>query len=109
MAEQNEEQSGDGGTTRVWLLRHAETANPAVFHAAESDVGLSARGQRSCGRLGLGGGRRGCSPAARFVALGAAVDGFAPFWTRYEREGQLFLVRHCMLTLFWNACCGTTL
>ncbi len=32
--------------TRVLLLRHAETANPLVFHGAESDVGLSERGQR---------------------------------------------------------------
>jgi broad specificity phosphatase PhoE len=31
-------------TTRVFLLRHAESANPLVFHGAESDVGLSARG-----------------------------------------------------------------
>ncbi len=27
--------------THVWLLRHAETATPNVFHGAESDVGLS--------------------------------------------------------------------
>ena len=32
--------------TRVILLRHAETANPLIFHGAESDVGLSARGRR---------------------------------------------------------------
>src|SRR5436305_546625 len=32
--------------TRVFLLRHAESANPLVFHGAESDIGLSARGQR---------------------------------------------------------------
>src|SRR5262245_56464324 len=31
-------------TTRVLLLRHAESANPLVFHGAESDVGLSPRG-----------------------------------------------------------------
>lgn len=30
--------------TRVYLLRHAETADPSVFHGAESDIGLSARG-----------------------------------------------------------------
>src|SRR5437773_1731530 len=33
-------------STRVLLLRHAESANPLVFHGAESDVGLSERGQR---------------------------------------------------------------
>jgi len=32
--------------TRVFLLRHAESANPYVFHGAESDVGLSEKGQR---------------------------------------------------------------
>src|SRR5580692_8970337 len=32
--------------TRVLLLRHAESANPLVFHGAESDVGLSERGRR---------------------------------------------------------------
>lgn len=31
---------------RVWLMRHAETATPAVFHGAESDVGLSELGFR---------------------------------------------------------------
>ena len=37
--------------TRVWLLRHAETAVPTVFHGAESDVGLSERGQRRANAL----------------------------------------------------------
>jgi 2,3-bisphosphoglycerate-dependent phosphoglycerate mutase len=32
--------------TRVLLLRHAESANPAVFHGAESDIDLSERGRR---------------------------------------------------------------
>ena len=32
--------------TRVFLLRHGESANPLVFHGAESDVGLSERGRR---------------------------------------------------------------
>src|SRR5947209_6066216 len=31
---------------RVFLLRHAESADPLVFHGAESDVGLSERGRR---------------------------------------------------------------
>jgi probable phosphoglycerate mutase len=31
--------------TRVLLLRHAESANPLIFHGAESDVGLSERGR----------------------------------------------------------------
>ncbi len=33
-------------STRIYLLRHAESANPNVFHGAESDVGLSDRGRR---------------------------------------------------------------
>jgi broad specificity phosphatase PhoE len=37
--------------TRVYLLRHAETANPAVFHGAESDVGLSDTGRRQAQAL----------------------------------------------------------
>ncbi len=32
--------------THVWLLRHAETATPNVFHGAESDVGLSNLGHQ---------------------------------------------------------------
>lgn len=32
--------------TRVFLLRHGESADPTVFHGAESDVGLSERGRR---------------------------------------------------------------
>lgn len=38
-------------STRVFLLRHAETANPNVFHGAESDVGLSERGLRQAEQL----------------------------------------------------------
>jgi broad specificity phosphatase PhoE len=30
----------------VWLVRHAETAAPTLFHGAESDVGLGAHGHR---------------------------------------------------------------
>lgn len=32
--------------TRVWLTRHAESAAPTVFHGAESDISLSALGER---------------------------------------------------------------
>jgi len=32
--------------TRVFVLRHGESADPSVFHGAESDVGLSERGRR---------------------------------------------------------------
>ena len=36
---------------RFFLLRHAETADPLVFHGAESDVGLSERGRRQAGAV----------------------------------------------------------
>jgi broad specificity phosphatase PhoE len=37
--------------TRVLLLRHAESADPTVFHGAESDVGLSERGRRQAAAI----------------------------------------------------------
>jgi len=33
-------------TTRLLLLRHAETASPDLFHGSESDIGLGDRGRR---------------------------------------------------------------
>jgi 2,3-bisphosphoglycerate-dependent phosphoglycerate mutase len=33
-------------TTRIILLRHAESADPSVFHGSESDIDLSERGVR---------------------------------------------------------------
>ena len=46
--------------TRVLLLRHAESADPTVFHGAESDVGLSPLGRRQA------------------EAVAAALKSFAP-------------------------------
>jgi broad specificity phosphatase PhoE len=37
--------------TRVLLIRHAESADPTVFHGAESDIGLSERGERQAAAL----------------------------------------------------------
>src|SRR5262245_47401811 len=37
--------------TRVLLLRHAESANPAVFHGAESDIGLGDKGHAQAQRV----------------------------------------------------------
>jgi len=37
---------------RVFLIRHAETARPDVFHGFESDVDLGARGYRQAAALG---------------------------------------------------------
>jgi broad specificity phosphatase PhoE len=51
MTVETEDQSRLPGLTRVWLLRHAETANPTVFHGAESDIGLSDRGRRQVQQL----------------------------------------------------------
>jgi broad specificity phosphatase PhoE len=36
---------------RILLVRHAESADPTVFHGAESDVGLSERGRRQAEAL----------------------------------------------------------
>ena len=38
-------------TTRVFLLRHAESAIPGVFHGAESDVALSDKGKRQAAAI----------------------------------------------------------
>ena len=38
--------------TRVYLLRHAETAQPNVFHGFESDIDLGPRGYRQAAALG---------------------------------------------------------
>ena len=32
--------------TTIWLVRHAETAAPTMFHGAESDVALGEHGKR---------------------------------------------------------------
>jgi broad specificity phosphatase PhoE len=37
--------------TRIWLLRHAETTEPNIFHGAETDIGLSERGRRQAEAL----------------------------------------------------------
>lgn len=37
--------------TRVLLLRHAESADPTIFHGAESDVDLSPRGYQQAERI----------------------------------------------------------
>jgi broad specificity phosphatase PhoE len=64
-------------TTRVFLLRHAETADPNVFHGAESDVGLSERGRRQAERLAPA--LAGARPAAVISsAMRRAVDTAAP-------------------------------
>jgi 2,3-bisphosphoglycerate-dependent phosphoglycerate mutase len=39
-------------TSRVYLIRHAETARPDVFHGFESDIDLGARGYREAAALG---------------------------------------------------------
>ena len=63
--------------SRVWLLRHAETATPAIFHGAESNVGLSDLGRRQA----IAGGEwfRGHAPTAVVSsAMLRAVDTAAP-------------------------------
>ena len=55
--------------TRVYLLRHAETATPHVFHGAESDVELGSRGieqaEAAAQYLSCKGVTRTCSSAMR--------------------------------------------
>jgi probable phosphoglycerate mutase len=38
-------------TTTILLLRHAESADPTIFHGAESDIGLSDRGRRQAAAI----------------------------------------------------------
>jgi broad specificity phosphatase PhoE len=45
--------NSDALTTRVLLMRHAETAAPDLFHGAESDVGLGPSGFDQARRVGL--------------------------------------------------------
>lgn len=60
------------------LIRHAETAAPDVFHGAESDIGLSAWGERQAGVLAdhLSGRRVEavyCSALSRAVATATPI------------------------------------
>jgi broad specificity phosphatase PhoE len=45
--------NSDALTTRVLLMRHAETAAPDLFHGAESDVGLGPSGFDQAHRVGM--------------------------------------------------------
>ncbi|QDV32537.1 histidine phosphatase family protein [Tautonia plasticadhaerens] len=53
-------------TTRVLLLRHAQTAAPDRFHGAESDIGLGPEGQLQA--LQAAGGIRGLGPVAVYCS-----------------------------------------
>jgi probable phosphoglycerate mutase len=64
--------------TRLALIRHAETATPNVFHGAESDVALSARGEHQARALAGHLAARGadavyCSNMRRAVATAGPV------------------------------------
>ncbi|HEY8506088.1 MAG TPA: histidine phosphatase family protein [Gemmataceae bacterium] len=72
--------------TRVWLMRHAETANPAVFHGAESDVGLSTHGLRQAE-----------AAAEHFARLGP--DAVVSSAMRRARDTALPIARACGLEL----------
>ena len=47
----NDPEPATARTTRVLLLRHAETAAPDCFHGAESDIGLGPRGRCQAARV----------------------------------------------------------
>jgi probable phosphoglycerate mutase len=67
----------DGAETRVLLLRHAETADPARFHGAESDVGLGSRGRRQADAVARE--LAGSEPTALYCsAMRRAVDTAGP-------------------------------
>lgn len=68
---------GNDLPSRVWLVRHAETATPTVFHGAESDVGLSELGRMQA--AAAAGWFRDRSPTAVVSsAMARAVDTAAP-------------------------------
>jgi broad specificity phosphatase PhoE len=63
---------------RLLLIRHAETSAPDVFHGAESDIGLSARGERQAELLGarlagVGAGALYCSGMRRAIATAGPI------------------------------------
>ncbi len=65
-------------STRLLLLRHAETSDPERFHGAESDIGLSQWGHRQAELLGEALRDRGatalyCSAMRRAVDTAAAI------------------------------------
>jgi broad specificity phosphatase PhoE len=68
--------------TRVLLLRHAESANPLIFHGAESDVGLSERGRRQ-------------AEAIAPVLAAEAADVLISSAMRRARETALPIARTC--------------
>ena len=72
--------------TRVLLLRHAETADPLIFHGAESDVGLSERGR--------------CQAEAIAAVLAAqSPDAVVSSAMRRARETALPIARACGVPL----------
>ena len=52
----------------VWLVRHAETAAPTLFHGAESDIELGAHGHRQA-----------AAAVEWFAALQAPIKRLLPF------------------------------
>jgi len=65
---------------RVWLVRHAETATPHLFHGAESEVGLSERGKQQA--AAAAGWFRSLAPTTVVSsAMRRAVDTAAPIAT----------------------------
>jgi probable phosphoglycerate mutase len=64
--------------TRILLIRHAETSTPNVFHGAESDIGLSAWGERQAALLGdrlatVGADALYCSGMRRAIATAGPI------------------------------------
>lgn len=72
--------------TRVYLLRHGESADPTVFHGAESDIGLSPRGRAQADMV------------ARYLA-GLRPEVLISSAMRRARESALPIARACGLSL----------
>jgi 2,3-bisphosphoglycerate-dependent phosphoglycerate mutase len=77
----------------VWLLRHAETATPALFHGAESDVGLSELGEKQA--IAVGEWFRELHPTAVVSStMQRAVRTAAPIAQACEVEHHLEFLLH---------------
>jgi 2,3-bisphosphoglycerate-dependent phosphoglycerate mutase len=72
--------------TRVLLLRHAESANPLIFHGAESDIALSERGRRQ-------------AEAIAPILAAEAPQGVLSSAMRRARDTATPIARACGMTL----------
>jgi probable phosphoglycerate mutase len=87
-----------GTATVVWLVRHAETAAPAMFHGAESDIELGAHGHRQA-----------AAAAGWFAELGPTVVVSSAMRRAVETAAPIALacgVPHLVEPLLHERCVG---